>query len=83
MDSNNHQWSMDRMIATRRVAEVHEVNGITALTAQVSSLVNLLKAQNLSMSINQVQDLRVTCVFCGGAYLFDSCLNNPESVCTW
>ena len=82
--TNNYQWANTRASTGRKVARIHEVDALTALTAQVSSMSNLLK--NMSMRGNlqpapMGQVAAVSCVFCGDEHTFDSCPSNPESIC--
>ncbi|XP_024020121.1 uncharacterized protein LOC112091245 [Morus notabilis] len=79
MANNNYQWPAERAAAARRVAGIHEVDAVTALTAQVSSLASILKSMN--HEVNSPQFIAVSCTYCGEGHLFDSCPSNPESAC--
>lgn len=81
--TNNFQWASTRASMGRKVAGIHEVDALTALTVQVSSMSSLLK--NMSMRGNLqaapiAQVAAVFCVFCGNEHTFDSCPSNPESI---
>ena len=81
MSNNNYQWPTERVATGRRVAGVHEVDAVTALTAQVSSLSNILKSMNMAAGANSVQAVEVVCVYCGEGHSFENCPANPASVC--
>ena len=42
--NNNYQWSSTRQPVAREAAGVHNIDAITALSAQVTSLTNMVKA---------------------------------------
>ena len=68
-----------RMPAARGAAWVHNINAITALSAQVTSLTNMIKAITTTpTTVKQVTEL--SCVYCGEDHDFDNCLGNPASV---
>ena len=50
--SNNYQWPTSRFNSTKKVAGVHELNDVSALTAQIASLTNMLKAVSTSNSVS-------------------------------
>ncbi|XP_062114415.1 uncharacterized protein LOC133825500 [Humulus lupulus] len=82
--SNNYQWSNTRAPTSRKVAGVLEVDALTALTAQMASMTNILK--NMSMGGNvqpaaAIQSAEVSCVYCGDGHTFENCPSNPASVC--
>ena len=81
MANNNYQWPAERTNAARRVAGVHEVDAITALSAQVSSLTNMLKTMSMPTTVNSVQANSEACVYCGEGHLFADCPANPASAC--
>ena len=80
MATNNYQWPTERLNA-RKAAGLHEVDAITALSAQVSSLTNMIKTMNMSAGVNSVQAVGVTCVYCGEGHVYDDCPSNPVSAC--
>ncbi|XP_060972542.1 uncharacterized protein LOC115710785 [Cannabis sativa] len=49
--SNNYQWSTNRAPTSRKVAGVLEVDALTALTAQMASMTNILKNMNMGGSV--------------------------------
>ena len=58
---------------------VHNIDAITALSAQVTSLTNMVKAMTSAhTTVKQVAEL--SCVYCGEEHVFDNCLGNPASV---
>ncbi|XP_024023163.1 uncharacterized protein LOC112092116 [Morus notabilis] len=79
MANNNYQWPTERAATARRVAGVHEVDAVTALTAQVSSLASILNSMN--QGVNSPQFTVVSCIYYGEGHLFDNCPSNPESAC--
>ncbi|XP_060965226.1 uncharacterized protein LOC133034202 [Cannabis sativa] len=84
--SNNYQWSNTRAPTSRKVAGVLEVDAITALTAQMASMTNVLKNLSIGNAKNiqpaaAIQSDDVSCVFCGEGHVFEKCPSNPESVC--
>ncbi|KAM6543087.1 hypothetical protein CsatB_007534 [Cannabis sativa] len=84
--SNNYQWSNTRTPTSRKVAGVLEVDAITALTAQMASMTNVLKNLSIGNSKNiqpaaAIQSDDVSCVYCGEGHVFEKCPSNPESVC--
>ncbi|XP_061345310.1 uncharacterized protein LOC133291129 [Gastrolobium bilobum] len=81
MPNNNYEWPAERAATTRIVEGVHELDAITALTAQVSSLTSVLKSMNLADGVKAQQNGVASCTFCGGENLFDSCPSNPQSAC--
>ncbi|XP_062104114.1 uncharacterized protein LOC133815274 [Humulus lupulus] len=82
--SNNYQWSNTRAPTSRKVAGVLEVDALTALTAQMASMTNILKNMSLGGSIQPaaaIQSAEVSCVYCGDGHTFENCPSNPASVC--
>ncbi|XP_062103177.1 uncharacterized protein LOC133814200 [Humulus lupulus] len=82
--NNNYQWSNARASMGMKVVGIHEVDALTALTTQVSSMTNLVKAMSMGGNLQpapmaQVAD--VLCVYCGGGHTFDSCPSNLALVC--
>ncbi|KAH9779814.1 hypothetical protein KPL71_007852 [Citrus sinensis] len=68
-----------RQPAARRSAGVHNIDVITALSAQVTSLTNMVKAMTAApATVKQVTEL--SCVYCGEEHDFDNCPRNPASV---
>ncbi|KAK4276049.1 hypothetical protein QN277_019041 [Acacia crassicarpa] len=47
MGMNSHQWQTDRATLSRTVARIHELDAMIALTAQVSTLTNMVKGLTL------------------------------------
>ncbi|XP_052289373.1 uncharacterized protein LOC112496715 [Citrus sinensis] len=77
--NNNYQWPSTRQAATRGTAGVHNVDALTALSAQVTSLTKMVKAMTTApATVNQISDM--SCVYCGEGHLFDNCPGNPASV---
>ncbi|KAK4269933.1 hypothetical protein QN277_023027 [Acacia crassicarpa] len=80
MAMNSHQQQADRATSSQTVAGIHELDGMTALTAQVSSLTNMVKGLAIPSSNSSLQLSQVACVYCGGEYSYSQCSVNPESV---
>ncbi|XP_062086290.1 uncharacterized protein LOC133792404 [Humulus lupulus] len=70
MAMNNYQWPSERD-RNKKVAGMHELDVITALTAQVASLTKQL--QNNSMA-TQVMQIQAVCHNCGGPHPFEQCM---------
>ncbi|XP_061337877.1 uncharacterized protein LOC133284775 [Gastrolobium bilobum] len=92
MTQNYAQWPDERN-QPRRVAGLHEVDSVTALSAKFDALSTLVETQGQptearlsqpQVPIPQPQvnaaNTSETCVFFGGPHLFGSCPSNPESV---
>ena len=81
MSANIYQWPSERTKSRKSVAGVHELDAITALTAQVSALTKRLDACGMGTSgINAIQSSFISCEECGGGHATDSCPGNQESV---
>ncbi|KAH9656597.1 hypothetical protein KPL70_022740 [Citrus sinensis] len=77
--NNNYQWPSTRQAPTRGTVEVHNVDALTTLSAQVTSLTNIVKAMTTApASVNLVAE--VSCVYYGEEHLFDNCPGNPSLV---
>ncbi|KAH9678667.1 hypothetical protein KPL71_025809 [Citrus sinensis] len=77
--NNNYQCPSTRQAAVRGTAGVHNVDALTSLSAQVTSLTKMVKAMTTSSAtVNQIYD--VPCFYCGKGHLFDNCPGNPTSV---
>ncbi|KAH9679448.1 hypothetical protein KPL71_026137 [Citrus sinensis] len=77
--NNNYQWPSTRQAAARGTTRVHNVNALTALSAQVTSLTKMIKAMTIApATVNQIYDM--SCIYCGEGHLFDNCPGNPASV---
>ncbi|XP_062103005.1 uncharacterized protein LOC133814000 [Humulus lupulus] len=70
MATNNHKWPSERAGSNKKVAGVHELDAITALTTQVASLTKQLQQNTMSAQVVQAQ---VMCELCGGPHPFDQC----------
>ncbi|XP_062100842.1 uncharacterized protein LOC133806768 [Humulus lupulus] len=82
--SNNYQWSNTRALTCRKVAGVLEVDALTALTAQMASMTNILKNLSLGGNIQPaaaIQSGDISCVYCGDGHMFENCPSNPAAVC--
>ncbi|KAL5578038.1 hypothetical protein UlMin_019737 [Ulmus minor] len=49
---NSYQWPNSRINSTKKVAGVHELGDVSALTAQIASLTNMLKAVSTSSVVS-------------------------------
>ena len=77
--NNNYQWPSVRQPTIRGSVEVHNIDAITVLSAQVTLLTNIVKAMTSAPAIiKQVTELSY--VYCGEEYDFDNCPGNPASV---
>lgn len=62
--NNNYQQPSTIQVATRGVVGVHNVDALTTLSAQVTSLINIVKAMiTASAIVNQI--VEVCYIFCG------------------
>ncbi|KAH9718247.1 hypothetical protein KPL71_022145 [Citrus sinensis] len=77
--NKNYQWPSARQPAVRGSAGLHNIDAITALSTQVTSLTNMVKAMTSALAtVKQVAEL--SCVYCGEEHDFENCLGNPASV---
>ena len=77
--NNNYQWPSARQPAARGSARVHSIDAITALSAQVTSLTNMVKAMTTApATVKQVTEL--SCIYCGEDHDFENCPGNLTSV---
>ena len=61
------------------MTEIHNIDALTVLSAQVTSLTNMVKAMSTALAtVNQVTE--ASCVYYGERHLFDNCSKNPASV---
>ncbi|KAM6580969.1 uncharacterized protein LOC115695250 [Cannabis sativa] len=82
--SNNYQWSTNRTPTSQKVAGVLEVDALTALTAQMASITNILKNMNMGGSVQPaiaIQRVEISYVYCCDRHTFENCPSNPASVC--
>ncbi|XP_062118581.1 uncharacterized protein LOC133832224 [Humulus lupulus] len=87
--SNNYQWPTTRSSTGRKVASIHDVDAITSLAAQVSSILNMLKTMNMGMNQSMGQPMgsqmgqmeNISCVYCGEGHIFYNCPSNFAVVC--
>ncbi|XP_062100331.1 uncharacterized protein LOC133806221 [Humulus lupulus] len=78
-----------RLYTGRKVAGIHDVDAITSLAAQVSSISNMLKTMNMGMNQSMGQPMgtqmgqmeSISCVYCGEGHTFDNCPSNLATVC--
>ena len=77
--NNNYQWPSIRQATARGTIGVHNAARGTVLSAQVTSLTNMVKTMTTALaSVNLVAE--VSCVYCREGHLFDNCPGNPASV---
>ncbi|XP_031286048.1 uncharacterized protein LOC116144754 [Pistacia vera] len=69
MASNNYMRPLERNVP-RRVAEVHEVDGYTALATQLSAI---QKQLGVALKVNAIKTHSLTCEFCVGNHLSRDC----------
>ena len=72
MAMNNYQWPAERDTSQRKVAGVHELDAITALTARVASLTKQLQQNKISAQAQAIQ-MQSGCEICGGPHLYEQC----------
>ena len=77
--NNNYQWPLTRQPAAKEAAGIHNIDAITALSAQVTSLTNMVKAMTYApATVKQVAEL--SCVYCAEEREFDNCPGNSASI---
>ena len=77
--NNNYQWPLTTQTAARGATRVHNVDTITTLSAQITSLTNMVKAMTFApTTVKQVVEL--SCVYCGEEHVFDNYPKNSASV---
>ncbi|RWR83368.1 hypothetical protein CKAN_01212200 [Cinnamomum micranthum f. kanehirae] len=73
MATNNYQWPSDH-VQQKKIQGVHELDSISALTAQVANL----SKQIQSMKVHAVQSTNMVCEFCAGNHMGVDCqVGNP------
>ncbi|KAI3719843.1 hypothetical protein L6452_20748 [Arctium lappa] len=86
ISTNNGHWADPRAQTQKKTAGIHDVDAYTALTAQLSSMANMLKNLSSSQGVQQTVTtpiatvLSVQCVCCGGEHAYEHCPQNFESV---
>ncbi|XP_062085900.1 uncharacterized protein LOC133792007 [Humulus lupulus] len=89
ISNNNYQWPTSRLSTGRKVSGIHDVDAITSLAAQVSSISNMLKTMNMGMNQSMGKPMAtqmgqmesISCVYCGEGHTFENCPSNPAVVC--
>ncbi|CAL5191263.1 unnamed protein product [Lathyrus oleraceus] len=86
---NTYQWHATRVSANstqKRPVSVHEVTETTVLAAQVAQIHKMMKNM-MTTEVTKSDPVKVvtgasevTCVYYGGAQLFEECSANPVSV---
>ena len=62
--NNNYQWPSTKQPVARVAVGVHNIDAIIALSAQVTSLTNMVKTmKSIPAAVKQVAEL--SCVYCG------------------
>ncbi|XP_062103882.1 uncharacterized protein LOC133815002 [Humulus lupulus] len=82
-----NEWPTSRLSTGRKVAGIHDVDAITSLAAQVSSISNMLKTMNMGMNQSMGQPMgtqmgqmeSISSVYCGEGHTFDNCPSNPAA----
>ncbi|XP_024969709.1 uncharacterized protein LOC112509068 [Cynara cardunculus var. scolymus] len=83
---NNGHWTDPRAQSQKKTDGIHDVDAYTALTAQLTSITNMLKNLTFGQEEQQVANtpvqtvLSVQCVCCGGEHIYEHCPHNSESV---
>ena len=69
---NNYQWLSARQAAARGTIEVHNRDALTALSAQITTLLNMVNVMTTTpATVNQIA--KISCVYCKKGHLFDNC----------
>ncbi|XP_062099623.1 uncharacterized protein LOC133805454 [Humulus lupulus] len=84
-----NEWPTSRLSTGRKMAGIHDVDAITSLVAQVSSISNMLKTMNMGMNQSMGQPMgtqmgqmeSISWVYCGEGHTFDNCPSNPAVIC--
>ncbi|XP_052485154.1 uncharacterized protein LOC128040444 [Gossypium raimondii] len=63
-----------------RVVGSFELNVITSVTTQVSSLANMINTMQKSSEVKELKATRLSCVYCGEDHIFKECPSNPAFV---
>ncbi|XP_062104400.1 uncharacterized protein LOC133815598 [Humulus lupulus] len=71
------------------MTDIHDVDALTYLAAQVSSISNMLKTMNMAMNQSMGQPMgsqmgqmeNISCVYYGEGHTFDNCPSNLAVVC--
>ncbi|KAJ4705116.1 Retrotransposon gag protein [Melia azedarach] len=63
ISNNNYQWPTTRASIGRKVTGIHEVEALTSLAAEVSSMSNMLKTISMGMGPQMGQLAEVSCVY--------------------
>ncbi|XP_062093730.1 uncharacterized protein LOC133799745 [Humulus lupulus] len=89
ISNNNYRWPTSRLSTSRKVVGIHDVDSITSLVAQWSSISIIPKTMNMGMNqsmrlpmgtqMGQMES--ISCVYCGEGHTFDNCPSNPVVVC--
>ncbi|KAJ4706582.1 DNA-directed DNA polymerase [Melia azedarach] len=79
ISNNNYQWPTTRASTGRKVAGIHEVDALTSLAAQVSSMSSMIKTISMGMGSQIGQLAEVSCVYCGDDHAYENCPSNPAS----
>ena len=80
--NNNYQWLSTRQSTIRGPAGAYNIDALTALSAQVTSLKYMVKAMtNAPVFINQV--VEVSCVYCGEGHLLTIVLKIQLQSIVW
>ncbi|XP_024984044.1 uncharacterized protein LOC112519961 [Cynara cardunculus var. scolymus] len=84
--ANNGHWADPRAQSQKKTGEIHDVDAYTALTAQLTSMTNMLKNLTSGQGVQQAANtpvltvLSVQCVCCGGEHSYEHCPHNSESI---
>ncbi|XP_024961929.1 uncharacterized protein LOC112502289 [Cynara cardunculus var. scolymus] len=86
ISNNNGHWADPRALVPRKTTGVHDIDAFTALTAQMTTMTNLIKnltngqvAQSIATTHAPTVE-SVQCAYCGGGHPFEHCPSNSESV---
>lgn len=71
--NNNYQYPTTRVGIGKRVAGTMELDAITSLTTQISSLVNIIKTMKRLVAFQEIKSTELSCVYCSEDHVFDEC----------
>ncbi|XP_017636007.1 uncharacterized protein LOC108478088 [Gossypium arboreum] len=79
--NNDYQYLIARLRTGKKVSGTMELDAITSLTTQVSSLTNMTKTMKRPTAIQEMKAVELECVYYGEYHVFDECPSNLAFVC--
>ncbi|KAA3477418.1 UPF0746 protein [Gossypium australe] len=77
--NNDSHYPTTRVRIDKRVTGAMELDAITSLTTQVSSLTNMIKTLKRLSVVQEMEATELACVYYGEDHVFDECPSNPTS----